>query len=172
LSRSSTSRRSYSFASHTMLNLEDGAQLALPDCVRKVVIALNFDGSLGRYGDELDWPVAALPDGRCRDLRRLQERTAHTAVKYFVKGLMPEGWCTLTYPVSGFVLRLDWPVEQVPYLAVLANEGGWQDIYSIFLEPATASFDRLDVARVRGECSTVKARGVYEWHLNMRLCQE
>ena len=89
-----------------------------------------------------------------RDLRRLQPKTGREAVKYFVKGRMPEGWCALTYPQSGFTLRLAFPVEQVPYLAVLPNEGGWQDLYNIFLEPATASFDRLDIARVRGECST------------------
>ena len=82
---------------------------------------------------------------------------------------MAEGWCELSYPVSGFTLRLDWPVEQVPYLAVLPNEGGWQDLYNIFLEPATASFDRLDVARVRGECSTVKAGATYEWYLDMSV---
>lgn len=57
----------------------------------------------------------------------------------------------------------------MPYLAVLPNEGGWQDLYSIFLEPATASFDRLDVARVRGERSTVKAGTTYEWYLSISV---
>ncbi len=70
---------------------------------------------------------------------------------------MPEGWATLTYPESGFVLRLDWPTEKVPYFAVLVDECGWQDLYSIFVEPATASGDRLDIAKVRGKCSTIRA---------------
>lgn len=72
---------------------------------------MSFDGSLGRYGDEYDWPVATLPDGRCRDLRRMQPKAARDVVKYFVKGRMPEGWCALTYPVSDFTLRLVWPFE-------------------------------------------------------------
>ena len=159
----------FMWAAHMMLNLEEGAELALPDSVRKIVTALSFDDSLGRYGDEFDWPVAALPDGRRRDLRRMQPKTARDVVKYFVKGRMPEGWCALTYPRSGFTLRLGWPVEQVPYLAVLPNEGGWQDLYNIFLEPATATFDRLDVARVRGECSRIKAGNTYEWYLDLHL---
>ena len=58
---------------------------------------------------------------------------------------------------------------EVPHLAILPAEGGWQDLYSIFLEPATASFDRLDVAHVRSECSTVKAAATYEWHLDVHL---
>jgi hypothetical protein len=85
---------------------------------------------------------------------------------------MPEGRSALTYPRSGCILRLEWPVEQAPYLAVLPNEGGWQDLYNIFLEPATASFDRLDVARVRGECSTVRAGATYEWYLDIYIRSE
>ena len=159
----------FMWAAHMMLNLQEGARLGLPEGVRKVVTALNFDDSLGRYGDEFDWPVAALADGRLRDLRQVQPQSARSAVKYFVKGRMPEGWATLTYPESGFVLRLDWPAEKVPYFAVLVDECGWQDLYSIFVEPATASFDRLDIARVRGECSTVRASSTYEWRLDVQL---
>ncbi|MCO6453255.1 MAG: hypothetical protein J5I90_20910 [Caldilineales bacterium] len=159
----------FMWAAHMMLNLEEDAELALPDGVRKIVTALSFDGSLGRYGDEFDWPVATLSDGRKRDLRRMQPKAANDVVKYFVKGRIPEGWCMLTYPQSGCELRLIWPAEQVPYLAVLPDQGGWQDLYSIFLEPATASFDRLDLARVRGECSTVRGGAVYEWYLDIQL---
>ena len=91
----------FMWAAHMMLNLEEGAELALPDGVRKIVTALSFDGSLGRYGDEFDWPVATLPTGRQRDLRRMQPKAANDVVKYFVKGRIPEGWCSLTYPRSG-----------------------------------------------------------------------
>jgi hypothetical protein len=51
----------------------------------------------------------------------------------------------------------------------LPNEGGWQDLYNIFLEPGTASLDRLDVARLHKEYSTVKANSTYDWHLNFSL---
>ena len=42
----------FMWAAHMMLNLEEGAELALPDVVRKIVTALGVAGSLGRYGDE------------------------------------------------------------------------------------------------------------------------
>ncbi len=159
----------FMWASHMMLNLEEGASFCLPDPVTKVVTALNFDDSLGRYGDEFDWPLAALPGGGTRDLRRIQLPSTRSAVKYFVKGRLSEGWAALTYPQSGFTLRLDWPAAQVPYLAALVNECGWQDLYSIFLEPATASFDRPDIGRLRGECSTVAAGSTYEWRLDISV---
>ena len=99
----------------------------------------------------------------------MRPKSTHAAAKYFVKGALPEGWAELTFPQSGFTLRLEWPKDKVPYFAALVDEGGWDDLHSAFLEPATASFDRPDVARVRGECSTVKANAVYEWYLDAQL---
>ena len=161
----------FMWAAHPMFYLEEGAELRLPAGVQQVVTTLSFTGSLGRYGDEFDWPIARLPDGQMRDLRRIRPKTACDAEKYFVKGKLPEGWCALTFPRSDLTLTLSFPVETVPYLAILPNAGGWQDLYNIFLEPATAAFDRLDVARLRGECSTVKARSTYEWHLDIALTE-
>jgi len=161
----------FMWAAHPMFYLEEGAALRLPAGVQQVVTALSFNGSLGQYGDTFDWPLARQPDGQIRDLRRIRPKSACDADKYFVKGKLPEGWCALTYPKSGCMLTLSFPVETVPYLAVLPNEGGWQDLYNIFLEPATAAFDRLDVARLRGECSSVKARAAYEWGLDIALTE-
>jgi hypothetical protein len=59
----------------------------------------------------------------------------------------------------------------VPYLGVLPNEGGWRDHYNIFLEPCTASFDRPDVARYRGEGATLPGGSTYEWHLDIALTE-
>jgi len=159
----------FMWAAHPMFILEEGAELRLPAGVEKVVTAISTTDTYGRYGDELDWPIASLTAGGVLDLRRIRPKTVRDMGKYFIKGKMPEGWCEVTYPQSGLTLRLDFPVEQVPYLAILPNEGGWQDLYNIFLEPATASFDRLDVARLRGECATVEARASVEWYLDIGL---
>jgi hypothetical protein len=157
------------WAAHPMFVLEEGACLRLPPGVRKVVTTLSFSGSLGRYGDEFDWPLAVQPDGVCRDLSQIRPKSVRDAAKYYVKGRLPEGWCALTYPQTGLVLQLSFPADSVPYLGILPNEAGWQDLYNIFLEPATASFDRLDVARLRGECSIVGAHAQYAWYLDIAI---
>jgi hypothetical protein len=159
----------FMWAAHPMFYLEEGAELVLPPGIERVVTTFSISGDMGGWDTEWPWPSFIDRIGEARDLRRLRPKTAGAASKYFVKGRMPEGWCALTYPASDFTLALAFPVEQVPYLAVLPNEGGWQDLYNIFLEPATSSFDRLDVARLRGECSTVKAKATYEWHLHISL---
>ncbi len=158
----------FMWAAHMMIVLEEGAEIVLPPGVNHIVNRLSFNGALGNYGDILDWPVARLPDGSERDLSRVRPPSARDADKYFVKGRMPAGWCALTYPRSGLTLTVSFSNDTVPYLGILLNEGGWGDLYNIFIEPCTASFDDLNVAKTRGECSTVAAGGVYEWTLGIQ----
>lgn len=157
------------WAAHPMLVLDEGAQLILPASVSKVVTVFDSNAGLGRYGDEFAWPLATLDDGHPRDLSRMSPKSVGRAAKYYVKGPLSEGWCKLTYPAHRLELTMAFPADKVPYLGVLPNEGGWTDLYNIFLEPATASFDRPDVARLRGECSHVAAGGTYSWYLTFSI---
>jgi hypothetical protein len=139
--------------------------------VQKIARTFAMGAETAQYGDVVDWPVGRLPDGSSRDFRRIRPKSACLADKYYIQGCMPEGWCGLKYPGSDFSLALSFPIETVPYLGVLPNEGGWQDLYNIFLEPCTGTFDRPDVARYRGEGSTVKGNSIYTWHLNFTLAE-
>jgi hypothetical protein len=159
------------WAAHPMFILEEGAELILPEGVECIVNMLSYSGELGGYGNELAWPVARLRNGGTLDLRHIRPKQTCDLAKYYVKGRLPEGWCALTYPQSHLTLTLSFPVAQVPYLAVLPNEGAWQDLYNIFLEPATATFDRPDIARLHGQCSTVQGHGAYEWYLDIALSE-
>ena len=157
------------WAAHMMLNIEEGTELVLPDGVQCIVGTLDVTNTFGAYGDVYDWPVCIMSDGEQRDFRNLRPRSAGDAYKYYIKGPVPEGWCGLKYHRRNFSLALSFPRAQVPYLGILPNEGGWRDHYNIFLEPCTASFDRPDAARYRGESSTVMGGSIYEWHLHISL---
>ena len=159
------------WAGHNMFNLEEGVELFLPPGVQKITRTFAMGAEIAQYGDVVDWPVGKLPDGSSRDFRRIRPKSASLADKYYIKGRMPEGWCGLKYPSTEFSLALSFPTETVPYLGVLPNEGGWQDLYNIFLEPCTGTFDRPDVARYRGEGSTVNGNSIYTWHLNFSLAE-
>lgn len=159
------------WAGHMMIYLETGVELCLPDGVQKIVRTFNLGSETAQFGDEVHWPVGQLRSGASRDFRRLRPKSAGVADKYYIKGKMPAGWCGLKYHASNFSLALSFPTETVPYLGVLPNEGGWQDLYNIFLEPCSATFDRPDAARYRGELSTVKAKSTYTWHLNLTLAE-
>lgn len=159
------------WAGHTMINLEDGVELLLPEGVRQVVRTFNLGAETCQYGDEVDFPVGQMRDGAVRDFRRLRPKSAAVADKYYIKGHMPEGWAGLKFYHSDFSIALSFPLATVPYLGILPNEGGWQDLYNIFIEPCTTSFDRPDAGRYRGELSTVKGKSTYEWYLNLTLAE-
>lgn len=159
------------WAGHNMINLEEGVELFLPPGVQKITRTFAMGAETAQYGDVMDWPVGKLADGSLRDFRRIRPKSARSADKYYINGRMPEGWCGLKYPDSNFSMALSFPIETVPYLGVLPNEGGWQDIYNIFLEPCTGTFDRPDIARYRGEGSTVKGNSIYTWHLNFSMAE-
>ncbi len=157
------------WAAHMMINLEEGVELVMPPGISTIAHTFSMGGPFRQYGEECNWPVARQTDGTIIDLRHIRPKSTRQAYKYYVKDRLPEGWCGLRYPRSDFSLALSFPVEQVPYLGVLPNEGGWQDLYNIFLEPCTATFDRPDVARYRKEDSTLPAHSALEWYLNITL---
>jgi hypothetical protein len=154
-----------------MINLEEGVELVMPPGTSTIAHTFSMGGPFEQYGEEYSWPIASPAGGTSLDLRCIRPKSTRQAYKYYVKGKLQEGWCGLRYAHSDFSLALSFPVEQVPYLGVLPNEGGWQDLYNIFLEPCTATFDRPDIARYRKENSIIQAHSVLEWHLNITLAK-
>jgi galactose mutarotase-like enzyme len=159
------------WAAHPMFNLEEDTELVLPEGVDSVVGTFGIPDGFVTYGDEYRWPVGAFMDGVSRDFRKLRPKATREAYKYYIKGKMPAGWCGLKYHRQKFTFAMSFPVKQVPYLGILPNEGGWQDLYNIFLEPCTAPFDRPDAARYRGQDFTLQASSSFSWHLNLTLAE-
>lgn len=158
----------YMWVAHPILTMDEDSRLILPEGTKRIVSVFSSGGELGAHGDEFDWPIATLPNGQQRDLSRMAPKSTARAAKYWVKGPMTEGWCALTYPSRKLKLTLDFPIETVPYLGILPNEGVG-DLYNMFLEPATASFDRPDDALKRGQCPQIAGNSSVVWHLAISI---
>lgn len=159
----------FMWAAHPMFILEESSEIILPKKVTKIVTAMSYSGRIGEYGDENTWPSFYSKKGKEEKLNIIRPKNIKDAEKYFIKGKIPEGWCALRYSKSNIILALSFPVSKVPYIAILPNEGGWDNLYNIFIEPCTSSFDRLDVAKLKGECSSVGPKSKYVWHLNLTI---
>jgi hypothetical protein len=159
------------WAAHSMLVIEEGSEIILPNGVNKVITDISFDGRLGKYGEEHTWPYFIDKDGKEQILNVIRPKSVKNADKYFIKGKMPQGWCALKYSKSNIILAFSFPVDKVPYLSILLNEGGWDNLYNIFIEPCTASFDRLDVAKLRDEYSSINGNSKFSWHLNLTISE-
>ena len=156
------------WAAHVMANIEEGSRILLPSCCTTAMTALSKSGRMGRYGDTVSWPEFTGPDGTRHRGDAGRAASVADMEKYYFRDPLDEGWCAVRSP-GGRLLALSFPVSTVPYLGILLNEHAWDDRYNIFLEPCTASFDRIDAARLRGQSSAVKARSTYEWHLCMTV---
>ena len=161
----------FMWADHPMFILEEGSEIVLPGGVKKVITTISFSGRLGRYGEEHTWPSFVTKVGEKEKLNVIRSKKVKNADKYFIKGKTPQGWCALKYPKSDITLALSFPVDKVPYLSILPNEGGWNNLYNIFIEPCNASFDRLDVAILRGEYSSIGPSSKFSWHLNLTISE-
>lgn len=159
----------FMWAAHLMINLIEGSQIILPPGVKKAICVLSKSERIGKYGDEFTWPENRVDENKIYRLDIIRSKKVKDVEKYFIKGKLKEGWCGFKYKDDNLVLAFSFPVDRVPYLSILTNEGGWDNLYNIFFEPCTASFDRLDVSKLRGEYSTVKAGKCYSWYLNITV---
>ena len=157
----------FSWAGHVMLNTEEGAQIYLPDDLKNAYCTYAKSGFLANYGDEFSWPEAVAKDG---------SRATDDVLKYYFKNQLKEGWGAMRCPSDNSIVGISFPPSQVPYMALLHNEGGSHDIWGIddycfYFEPCTSAFDRPDIARLHGMDSVLKARSSYSWYLNISVTE-
>jgi hypothetical protein len=156
------------WAAHVMAVIEEGSTIIVPRCCTTAMTVLSRSGRMGRYGDATSWPRFTGPDGTHHRADVCRHASVADMEKYYFRDALDEGWCAVRHP-DGTLLALSFPVATVPYLGLLLNEHAWDDRTNIFLEPCTATFDRPDVARLRGQASVVGERSTYAWHLCMTV---
>ncbi len=159
----------YLWSAHPLLALRPGMVIHLPGGVR-VRVDWSRDGRLGEMLDEHPWPITKDTAGNTVDLSLILPESAGLVDKLYTTRL-PEGWCALHDPADGYYVAMLFSPEQIPYIGLSINLGGWPvegpGYYNLGLEPCNGYPDRLDVAVQRGQCMTLPARGVlaWEWHL-------
>ncbi len=154
------------YSAHIMVSIVPGTRILLPPEAKEGQAVFSRSGRIGGYGDTFSWPhplegSAPLDLGRSAECADME--------KYYIKDRLPENWCRLLYPDGRtFSVTAD---SSVPYLGLLLNEGGWNNdgtwdsLYNIFIEPSTAPFDRVDAAKLRGACLQLEPEGSSSWEI-------
>jgi hypothetical protein len=155
------------WAGHLMINIEVGTKLIVPeDCRQAVTILTNGPRA---YGDIIDWPHFRDKNGQNYMADICAPKEVGRFEKYYFTNRLKDGWCRLHYPDNKNKLEVSFPVNSVPYLGILMNEGGWDDLYNIIIEPCTVCYDRPDVAKKYGQVSKIEASGIYRWHIGISI---
>lgn len=157
------------WAGHIMINAVEGCRVLLPKDMKRAVCTFSVSGLIGEYGDEFTWPEVRKENGEIYRADIFRSRDANDFQKFYFKDKLKKGWCALKYPNSETVFAVSFPVETVPYLSIIQGEGGAFGLYNVFFEPCTAPYDRIDVAKLHGKNSVLKARSEYRWYLNITV---
>ena len=158
----------FMWAAHPLLRADAGMRLRVPGHLSEVEVSYSEGSRLGKFGDMLPWPVIHTADGAV-DLSVIEAADSGTAEKYYFAGRLKEGFAEITDPATGEGIRISFPVEQVPYLAVWANYGGYGGHSHFAIEPATGRMDDLRHAIQAGEAAVVEGNGTYRWFMEVAV---
>jgi galactose mutarotase-like enzyme len=139
----------WSWAAHPLFVVEAGDRVLLPESIETLRLEGSGDGRLGRNGDIVGWPVAALADGGRTDLSLAQGADSGIGDKLFAGPLSDnENWCALERPKAGVRIKVEFDAAVTPYLGLWICYGGWPEgpgakQMCVAMEPATAPVDSL-----------------------------
>lgn len=164
------SEASFSFlwAAHPLLRVQEGMNLQVPGDLTEIEVSYSEGGRLGVFGDKRPWPVIRTSGGDI-DLSVTEPDTGRFAEKYYFTGKLGTGFAGLSDPATSEAITFTFPAEQVPYMAVWANYGGYGGNYHLAFEPATGRMDHLGSAVQQSEAAVVLAGGVYRWFLEVNI---
>ena len=161
----------YIWCAHMLKACEEGTEILLPTCVKRIMTTQRTSERLGDFGTIHPWPASRSPSGEEVALNRIRSREAGQCDKFHVIDPLTEGWCAIRHPDTGEVLRLSFPAEKIPYLGIWISEGGLNGHYHLALEPASGSLDRVDTADQWNKGSTIPGKSIAEWYLEISISQ-
>jgi galactose mutarotase-like enzyme len=139
----------WSWCAHTSYASEAGDRVTLPKSISILRLEGSGGGRLGKGGDKVSWPVAALVTGGTTDLSVALGPETGIGDKLFAGPLAAvENWCVLERPKAGLRLKISFDTAATPYLGIWICHGGWPDRPGtkqacFALEPSTAPVDSL-----------------------------
>lgn len=161
----------YLWSSHPLFAPEPGMRLCLPPGA-KVLVDWSKDGRLGEIWSKHNWPVTRDSQGSPVDLSLILPPEVRRVDKFYTNRLA-EGWCALYEPSSGRYIAFVFSPQQIPYVGLSINLGGWPvdepGYYNIGLEPCRGYPDRLDQAIERGVAASIAPSQSHEWSMMLAI---
>lgn len=159
----------YLWSSHPLLEIDEGDELLIHDMVKEVSVhELNEEGQVKKRKTE--WPFVL---GDETDFRVVQPESSHHAMKLFAEQV-DNGKAGLYRKRSDETLVFEFNPEKTPHLGIWLCYGGWPEeaeagSYTVALEPATASFDKLSDAIENNENRVIEAGDQHSWNMTLKI---
>ena len=150
----------YLYAFHALLAGDTGCGMQWPDS-QPILRSYSRDGALGASGTTVLWgafQVAGQPFSQHQFVR-----DSGRYYKYFASP-MTTGHAVARL-ADGATLTMDWPVSELPHLALWCSEGNVG--HHLGAEPTTAPVDTLAQAAAAGQARTIPAHGTVSWSITL-----
>lgn len=163
----------WSWAAHPLFACEPGDSLRLPESITSLRIEGSGANRLGKSGESVRWPIAALAGGGETNLSIAEASDSGIGEKLFAGPLCEkDNWWEIVRPRAGVRIRMQFDAACTPYLGLWLCYGGWPERpgpkqMCIAPEPTTAPVDSLAVA---GPWSRVLPPGAsFGWPMELEL---
>jgi galactose mutarotase-like enzyme len=163
----------WSWAAHPLFVVEAGDRIVLPASIHSLRLEGSGGGRLGKGGDTVSWPLAALTGGGATDLSLAQGPESGIGDKLFAGPLeQADNWCALERPNAGVHIKVGFDTAATPYLGLWICYGGWPERAGakqmcVALEPATAPVDSL--AKTGPWSRTLRPGDCFSWNMMVEL---
>ncbi len=162
------SRIPFQWAAHALFEITPGAELFVPEHLTSIY-NVHAGTTLPEARKVYSFPR---PFGRDNlDLRIMPKKNNYGAQKYWFSDPLKKGLCGIKDFERGIKTSLLFSPQELPWLGIWVNEGGWHNGYNIGIEPSTCWLDSPKDAIEAGRASFLDAREHRTWSVKIRLEQ-
>ncbi|TLS54050.1 hypothetical protein FE782_01490 [Paenibacillus antri] len=146
------------WTAHPQFRVTEHTRIRLPRSVDRLLCV--YGGRTMKAGKRHAWPEG---------LDRIGPAERRDSRKLYVDGPVDRGFAGLYEGDDGEYLSMEWAPEELPYLGVWIDEGGFNDRAVCALEPSNGFYDKLSDAAARGMTLRIPPDGAAAWRLDVRL---
>jgi galactose mutarotase-like enzyme len=160
------------WAAHPQFTVSAETRIVLAPEVHEVLRV--YDPGMGwqARGTVQTWPEALDPSGHPVRLDRVGVVTEKDCRKLYMTPEQRANWAGLVDAGSGNWLRLKWDAGMVPYLGLWVDEGCFNTVSTVALEPTTGFYDSLATAAQAGRVVTIAPKATTDWEVVVQVGSE
>ncbi len=168
LENNGSERLNFLWAAHPQFVAGAHTAVVLPDSIDEVVNVLPSD-TWGAEGQRFTWPRAISADGKTWQLDRIRSATHKDCRKFYLPPENPVAWAALVDHRRGCSLRVEWSSKELPYLGIWVDEGKYNSLPAVALEPSNGYYDSLARAYKNQRAAICYPGSKQNWTLSIVL---
>lgn len=151
----------YLWAAHPQFNCGEDSRIVLPAGVKEVLLVYDPERGWDSEGSRVPWPGESLD--------KVAPVSRKTCRKLYLPPDQRIAWAEVIEQTTGDWLRLEWEPHELPYLGIWVDEGCFNSVHTVALEPTCAFFDDLASADRKGLAAVLAPAAARVWSLKVRV---